>query len=102
MTNRPLLTVLFVGTTIVALLLVKLMFDMSRSITEMTSYMGTMSQDVREMNGSMRIMKDSLLRMEKSIDGMGQAFGQGGEQLKQWNPAGMMQQVFPGNDQRTR
>lgn len=102
MTNKFLQTLLFVGATIIALLLVKLMFDMSRSMSEMTGYVGAMSQDVREIKESMRTMNDSMLRMEKSINGMGQAFGQGSEQFQQWNPARMMQQVLPDSDQRTR
>lgn len=101
-TNKPIQAILFVGATIIALLFLKLMFDISRSMHEMTGYMETMSQDVRDMNVSMRSMNDSMMRMEKSIDGMGQAFSQGGEQFKQWNPAGMMQQVLPGSNQRGR
>jgi hypothetical protein len=40
--------------------------------------------------------------MEKSIHGLGQAFNQGSKQFQQMNPAGMMQQVLPDRDQRTR
>jgi hypothetical protein len=102
MTNKSLQALLFVGAGIIALLFVKLMFDMSRSMSEMTGYVGAMSQDVREMQKSMRTMNDSMLRMERSIHGLGQVFNQGSEQFKQWNPAGMMQQVLPGSRQRTR
>lgn len=101
MHNKYLPAILLVGATIIALLFLKLMFDMSRSMNEITGYMGTMSQDVREMNRSMHSMNDTLRQMEKSVEGMGQAFSQGGEQLKQWNPAGMLPQMIPGG-QRTR
>jgi hypothetical protein len=47
-------------------------------------------------------MNDSLLRMEKSFHGLGQAFNQGSKQFQQMNPAGMMQQVLPDRGQRTR
>jgi len=102
MNSKSLQAILFVGATIIALLFLKLMFDMSRSMSEMTGYVGSMSRDVKEMNESMRIMNDSLLRMEKSVDGMGHAFSQGSEQFQQWNPGGMMQQVLPGSGKRTR
>ena len=102
MTNKSLQALLFVGATIIALLFVKLMFDMSRSMSEMTGYVGAMSQDNRELKENMRTINDSMLRMEKSINGMGQAFSQGSEQFQQWNPAGAMQQVLPGSGQRTR
>ena len=71
-------------------------------MSEMTGYVGAMSEDVREMQNSMRTMNDSILRMEKSIHGLGQAFGQGSKQFQQMNPAGMMQQVLPDSGQRTR
>ena len=102
MASKTLQSLLFVGVGVIALLFVKLMFDMSRSMSEMTGYVGTMSQDVGEMQNSMRTMNDSMLRMEKSIHGLGQAFGQGGKQFQQMNPAGMMQQVLPDGGQRTR
>jgi hypothetical protein len=47
-------------------------------------------------------MNESMLRMEKSIHGLGQAFSQGSKQFQQMNPAGMMQQVLPDSGQRTR
>ena len=102
MTSKSLQALLFVSTGIIALLFVKLMFDMSRSMSEMTKHVGTISQDVGEMQNSMNTMNESLLRMEKSIHGMGQTFGQGSKQFQQMNPTGMMQQVLPGKEQRTR
>ena len=54
------------------------------------------------MQNSMHTMHESMLRMEKSIHGLGQAFSQGSKQFQQMNPAGMMQQVLPDRDQRTR
>jgi hypothetical protein len=102
MTSKLLQALLYAGAGVIALLFVKLMFDMSSSMSEMTAYVGAMSQDVREIQNSMRTMNDSLLRMEKSVHGLGQAFSQGSEQFQQMNPTGMMQQVLPGGGQRTR
>ena len=84
------------------LLFVMLMFDMSRSMSEMTGYVGDISEDVSEMQNSMHAMNESMLRMEKSIHGLGQTFSQGSKQFQQMNPAGMMQQVLPDRDQHTR
>jgi methyl-accepting chemotaxis protein len=102
MTSKLLQTLLYAGAAVIALLFVKLMFDMSSSMSEMTGYVGAMSQDVREIQHSMRTMNDSLHRMEKSVHGLGQAFNQGSKQFQQMNPAGMMQQVLPDSGQRTR
>ena len=95
MASKSLQALLLVSAGIIALLFVKLMFDMSSSMREMTGYVGAMSQDVSEMQNSMQTMNESLLRMEKSIHGLGQTFGQGSKQFQQMNPAGMMQQVLP-------
>jgi hypothetical protein len=102
MTSKLLQTLLYAGAGVVALLFVKLMFDMSRSMSEMTGYVGAMSQDVREIQNSMHTMNDSMQRMEKSVHGLGQAFNQGSKQFQQMNPAGMMQQVLPDGGKRTR
>ena len=102
MTNKSLQALLFVSAGVITLLFVKLMFDMSKSMSEMTGYVGAISQDVSEMQNSMNTMNESMLRMEKSIHGLGQAFSQGSKQLRQMNPAGMMQQVLPDSGQRTR
>jgi len=90
------------GAGVIALVFVKLMFDMSNSMNEMTSHVGTMSQNVSEMQHSLHIMNETMLRMEKSIHGVGQTFGQGSKQFQQMNPAGMMQQVIPGSGQQAR
>jgi len=102
MASKSLQALLLVCAGVIALLFVKLMFDMSRSMSEMTGYVGAISQDVSEMQNSMQTMNESMLRMEKSIHGLGQAFSQGSKQFQQMNPAGMMQQVLPDRDQRTR
>ena len=102
MASKSLQALLFFSAGIIALLFVKLMFDMSSSMREMTGYVGAMSQDVSEMQNNMHTMNESLLRMEKSIHELGQTFGQGSKQFQQMNPAGMMQQVLPGKEQRTR
>jgi len=98
MTNKSLQALLFVCAGVIALLFVKLMFDMSRSMSEMTGHVGAISQDVSEMQNSMHTMNESILRMENSIHGLGQAFSQGSKQFQQMNPAGMMQQVLPGRE----
>jgi methyl-accepting chemotaxis protein len=102
MASKSLQALLFVCAGVIALFFVKLMFDMSRSMNEMTGYVGAISQDVSEMQNSMHTMNESMLRMEKSIHGLGQAFSQGSEQFQQMNPAGMMQQMLPDRGQRTR
>lgn len=102
MTRKSLQALLFVCAGVIALLFVKLMFDMSRSMSEMTGHVGAISLDVSEMQNSMRTMNESMLRMEKSIHGLGQAFGQGSKQFQQMNPAGMMQQMLPDGGQHTR
>jgi hypothetical protein len=102
MASKSLRALLFVCAGVIALLFVKLMFDMSRTMREMTGYVGAISQDVSEMQNSMHTMNESMLRMEKSIHGLGQAFSQGSKQFQQMNPSGMMQQVLPDINQRTR
>ena len=102
MTSKSSQMLLAAGAGIIALLLLKLMFDISRSMHEMTAYVGAMSEDVREMQNSMRTMNDSMQRMDKSIHGLGQAFNQGSKQFQQMNPAGMMQQVLPDGGQHSR
>jgi methyl-accepting chemotaxis protein len=102
MISKWLQALLFTSAGVVALLLIKLMFDISGSMREMTGHVGAISQDVSEMQNSLQTMNKSMLRMENSIHGLGQAFGQGSKQFQQMNPAGMMQQVMPDRDQRTR
>ncbi|MGB5259518.1 MAG: hypothetical protein WBO34_03235 [Gammaproteobacteria bacterium] len=102
MDSKLLQALLYVCAGVIALVFVKLMFDMSSSMSEMTDYVGTISQDISDMQNSMHTMNESMLRMEKSIHGLGQAFGQGSKQFQQMNPAGMMQQVLPDSGQRTR
>jgi methyl-accepting chemotaxis protein len=102
MTSKSSQMLLAAGAGIIALLLLKLMFDISRSMHEMTAYVGAMSEDVREMQLTMHTMNDSIQRMDKSVHGMGQAFNQGSKQFQQMSPAGMMQQVLPDAGQRSR
>ena len=102
MASKSLQVSLFVFAGRIALLFLKRMFDMSRSMSEMTGHVGAISQDVSEMQNSMDSMKESMLRMEQSIHGLGQTFSQGSKQFQQMNPTGMMQQVLPGSGQRTR
>ena len=116
MTKKPLQVLSVLGATAIALLFAKLMFDMSRSMSEMTVYVENMSRSVailshavgdmslvfKALRVSMRTMNDSILRMDRSISSLGQPFSQGTEQLQQWNPAGMMRQMIPGSGESTR
>ena len=102
MTSKSLQMLLFAGAGVIALVFVMLMFNISRSMSEMTAYVGTMSEDVGEMQTSMSTMNETMVRMEESIHSLGQAFAQGTRQFQQMNPAGMMQQVLPDGGQRTR
>jgi methyl-accepting chemotaxis protein len=102
MASKSLQALLYLCAGVIAILFVKLMFDMSSSMSEMTDYVGAISQDIGEMQDSMHSMNESMLRMEKSIHGLGQAFNQGSKQFQQMNPAGMMQQVLPDSGQRNR
>lgn len=94
MSSKLLQTLAFLVAGIIALAFVKLMFDMNRSMAEMTGHVGSMAQEVREMRKSMQTMNDSMQRMEKSVHGMGQAFNVGSKQIQQMNPADMLQQMF--------
>ncbi len=102
MTSKSSQTLLILAAGVIALLFLKLMFDMSKSMSEMTEHVGAISQDVSEMQDSVNNMNVSMQRMEKSIHSLGKAFSQGSQQLQQMNPAGMMQQMVPDGGQRTR
>jgi hypothetical protein len=102
MTSKSLQALLLVCAGVIALLFVKLMYDISRSMVEMTAYVGEITQDVSDMQQTMQTMNESMWRMEKSIHGLGQTFNQGSKQFQQMNPAGMMQQILPDTDQHTR
>ena len=102
MSSKSIQAVLLVSAGAIALVFVKLMYDMSRSMSEMTAYVSTISQDINQMQQDMHVMNESMLRMEASMRGMGQAFSRGSEQFQQMSPGGMMQQVFPDRDQLSR
>ena len=81
----------------VALVFVKLMYDMSTNMAQMTSYVGTLTQDVAAMRVSMERMTEdmakmgaSMQRMDTNIQNMGSAVQQGGKLFKQWNPTEIM------------
>ena len=102
-------TIAVVGMVAIALVFVKLMYDMSSSVTEMTKHVGSMSQDVAEMRASMHDisgniveMNGNMARMEASMRGMGRAVTEGSEQFQQWNQSDMMKQVVPAQPRRTR
>ena len=97
------------GALAVGFLFVKLMYDMTGAMDEMTGHVGAISKDVAEMRasmqqmtGNMMRMSDSVERMEVSMRGMGRAFQQGSDQLQQWNPGEMMKQMVPAQQPRTR
>ena len=102
MTSNSLRTLMFICAGVIALLFLKLMYDMSSSMNEMTGHVAAISRDVGEMQNSMRSMNESMIHMEKSIHGVGQTFGQGSKQFQQMNPTGVMQQMLPGGNQPTR
>lgn len=102
MTSKPTQALLILAAGVIALLFLKLMFDMSNSMSEMTEHVGAISQDVSEMQDSVSKMNESMQRMEESIHGLGQIFSQGSQQLQQMNPAGMMQQILPDGGQHAR
>ena len=99
MSRKSSQTLLLLAAGVIALLFLKLMFDMSRSMSEMTEYVGAISRDVSEMQGNFHTMNESMQRMGKSIHDLGQAFSQGSQQFQQLNPAGMMQQMMPDGGQ---
>ncbi|MEN8166136.1 MAG: hypothetical protein ABFR65_01505 [Pseudomonadota bacterium] len=88
---------MLLGATIIALLFVKLMYDMSTDMTRMVEHVGSLSQDVSAMRESMESMSsnmasmhESMRRIDENIQGMGNAVQQGGKAFQQWNPAEMM------------
>jgi hypothetical protein len=81
----------------VALVFVKLMYDMSANMARMTGYVGSLSQDVAAMRVSMGQMTEdmakmraSMTHMDENIQNMGSAAQQGGKLFQQWNPNEMM------------
>jgi uncharacterized protein YoxC len=82
------------------------MYDIS---TSMTGYVGALSRDVAAMNTSIdqmavnvANMNHSILQIEGSMRGMGQAITRGSDQFQQWNPADMMKQVIPDGGRPSR
>ncbi|MBG7602219.1 MAG: hypothetical protein IZT60_06710 [Gammaproteobacteria bacterium] len=101
--------VVIIGAAVAALIFVKLMYDMSTSMTEMTGHVGTLSRDVTAMNASIdqmalnvANMNQSIQQIEGSMRGMGQAITRGSDQFQQWNPADMMKQVIPDGSRPSR
>jgi methyl-accepting chemotaxis protein len=98
--------VVIAGGALVALVFVKLMYDMSTNMNEMTGHIGSLARDVTAMNASVErmannvtYMSQSMLRIEDNMQEMGQAITRGSEQFEQfqqWTPAEMMRQVIPG------
>jgi hypothetical protein len=91
----PLLILL--GAACMALVFVKLMYDMSANMARMTGYVGTLSEDVAAMQVSVERMSEdmasmsaSMQQMDKNIQGMGNAVQQGGKMFQQWNPTELM------------
>ena len=102
MDNTSLQKLILIGAAVIALIFVKLMFDMSDSMEEMTGSIQHIAQNVSEMQRDMHSMNESMQRMERSIHGFGQAFSPAGQQFQQLNPNEMMQQVWPSRGQQGR
>ena len=102
MFSKTIQTLALLAAIVIALLFLKLIFDMNKSMSQMTDHVGSISRDVSELQADVHSMNESMQRMERSISGMGQAFSQGSQQFQQMNPAGMMQQMMPDGGQRTR
>jgi methyl-accepting chemotaxis protein len=102
---------LLLGAAVIAMIFVKLMYDMNASVSEMAGHVGSLSRDVSAMKGSMEDMStnmnkmresmesmsgnmgkmsESMQRIDTSIQNVGSPVSQGAEQLQQWNPARMM------------
>ena len=80
-----------------ALVFVKLMYDMNVSMARMTGHVGTLARDVsamrvsmEDMSAQMQQMHLSMQRMDANIQGMTGAVEQGGKMFKQWDPTQMM------------
>ena len=89
--------VLLICAGVVALVFVKLMYDMSSNMARMTGYVGTLAKDVSEMKVSMQgmavdmaQMRESMQKMDANIQGMGNAVEQGGKVFQQWDPRSIM------------
>lgn len=101
--------VVIIGAALAALIFVKLMYDMSTSMAEMTGHVGALSRDVAAMNASIdqmalnvANMNQSIQQIEGSMRGMGRAITRGSDQFQQWNPADMMRQVIPNGGRPSR
>ena len=75
--------IILLGALIITIVFVKLMYDMSSAMSEMTHHVGAISQDVAGMRasmdditGNMVKMSDSMERVEASMRGMGKAVTQ--------------------------
>ncbi len=75
---------------IIALVFMKLMYDMTTNMARMTDYVGSLSEDVSAMRTSMETMSVSMQRMDRNIQAMGGAVKKGSETFKQWDPTQMM------------
>ena len=112
MNAKTVQVMVIVGAALVALVFVKLMYDMSRNMTGMNAYIGSLSRDVAAMSVSVERMANnvtemshSMLRIEGNMQEMGDAITQGSEQfqkIQQWSPAEMMRQVVPNDGREQR
>jgi hypothetical protein len=97
MNGRVAQVIVLLGAAGLALVLVKLMYDMNVNMARMTDYVGVLSRDVaamrtnmEQMSGDMTKMRESMQRMDANIQGMGSTVKQGGKLFQQWNPTEMM------------
>ena len=88
---------ILLGAGIIALVFVKLMYDMSTNMARMTEHVGVLAKDVTAMQVSVADMSANMQQMglymqsiDANIKGMGSAVEQGGKVFKQWDPTQMM------------
>jgi len=105
------------ATTLIGLLaaaafvfLLKLMYDMSQSMGQMTRDISAMAADMHRMGGDMGALSEQVAGirsdvgrmsadmggMRDSVDRMSAVIHAGGKQIEQVNPMGVMQQMVPG------
>ncbi len=90
--NKAVNAIVLAGAALVALVFVKLMYDMSANMARMTDHVGAMSRDVAAMKLSMDTMSNNMAQMRESMQRMGGAVEQGGKVFQQWDPTKMLRQ----------
>lgn len=110
--NKPLLYVAGGIGAIMMLVMVALMFQMTRYMGQMTTQVGAMSADMQQMRNhvgrlsqdvagigrsvsNMDPMARDMSGMRRSIERMSGVIDKGGEQIESLNPGNLMQQMLP-------